>query len=205
MNLKAVLEGLLFLAGSDGLTFEEIKEILNVDDNTGKELIRKLNEEYKSNERGIKLELLGGSFKLTTKKEHKPYFEKMLKNEVSSELSEAALETLAIIAYNPKITRAEIEAIRGVSADACVYKLLEYGLIEEAGKIDLPGKPMSYKTTNDFLRMFGYSSLEELPELPRYKLDENKQIVIEDLIEEREAPEPHEGEEGVKDEEDNKK
>ena len=82
---------------------------------------------------------------------------------------------------------------------------MEYGLIEEAGKIDLPGKPMSYKTTNDFLRMFGYSSLEELPELPRYKLDENKQIVIEDLIEEREAPEPHEGEEGVKDEEDNKK
>ena len=69
-------------------------------------------------------------------------------------LSTAALETLSIIAYNPKITRAEIEAIRGVSADACVYKLLEYGLIEEAGKIDLPGKPMSYKTTNDFLKMF---------------------------------------------------
>ena len=98
-------------------------------------------------------------------------------------LSNAALETLAIVAYNPKITRAEIEAIRGVSADACVYKLLEYGLIEEAGKIDLPGKPMSYKTTSDFLRMFGYSSLEELPELPRYKLDENQQIVIDDLVE----------------------
>ena len=107
-------------------------------------------------------------------------------------MSNAALETLSIIAYNPKITRAEIEAIRGVSADACVYKLLEYGLIEEAGKIDLPGKPMSYETTNEFLRMFGYSSLEDLPELPRYKLDENKQIVIDDLIEEgkAEAPEP---------------
>jgi segregation and condensation protein B len=98
-------------------------------------------------------------------------------------LSNAALETLAIIAYNPKITRAEIEAIRGVSADACVYKLLEYGLIEEAGKVDLPGRPMSYQTTSDFLRMFGYASLEELPELPRYKMDENKQIVIDELIE----------------------
>ena len=97
-------------------------------------------------------------------------------------LSTASLETLAIIAYNPKITRAEIENIRGVSADACVYKLLEYGLIEEAGKLDLPGKPMSYQTTDEFLRMFGFSSLEELPELPRYKLDENKQIVIDDLI-----------------------
>ena len=93
------------------------------------------------------------------------------------------METLAIIAYNPKITRAEIEDIRGVSADACVYKLLEYGLIEEAGKIDLPGKPMSYKTTSEFLRMFGYSSLNDLPELPKYKLDENKQIVIDDLVE----------------------
>lgn len=73
-----------------------------------------------------------------------------------------------------------------MSADACVYKLLEYGLIEESGKIDLPGKPMSYQTTSDFLRMFGYSSLEELPELPKYKLDENKQIVIDELVENQE-------------------
>ena len=97
------------------------------------------------------------------------------------------METLAIIAYNPKITRAEIESIRGVSADACVYKLMEYGLIEEAGKIDLPGKPMSYKTTDEFLKMFGYSSLEDLPELPRYKLDENHQIVVDEILEEQEG------------------
>ena len=91
------------------------------------------------------------------------------------------METLSIIAYNPKISRAEIEAIRGVSVDATIYKLLEYGLIEEAGKLDLPGRPMSYKTTEEFLKMFGYSSLDELPELPRYKMDENHQIVIEEL------------------------
>ena len=87
----------------------------------------------------------------------------------------------------PEVTRAEIEAIRGVSADGCIYKLLEYGLIEEAGKADLPGKPMTYKTTADFLKMFGYSSLNDLPELPRYKLDSNKQIVIDELVEEQEA------------------
>lgn len=165
MNLKAVLEGLLFLAGSDGLTFEEIKEILNVDDNTGKELIRKLNEEYKSNERGIKLELLGGSFKLTTKKEHKTYFEKMLKNEVSSELSEAALETLAIIAYNQPITRNQIDEIRGVSSAHIIRKLLIKDLIQDCGRSDLPGKPILYSTTPHFLDYFGLSSITELPAL----------------------------------------
>ena len=107
-------------------------------------------------------------------------------------MSTAALETLAIIAYNPRITRAEIEAIRGVSADACVYKLLEFGLVEEAGKTDLPGKPMSYKTTEEFLKMFGYTALKDLPELPRYKLDSNQQIVIDDLMEEKEdIDKPH--------------
>ena len=104
------------------------------------------------------------------------------------------METLAIIAYNPKITRAEIESIRGVSADACIYKLLEYGLIQESGKADLPGKPMTYVTSNEFLKMFGYTSLNDLPELPRYKLDENQQIVIDELIE-NEAPEPEREEE----------
>ena len=124
-------------------------------------------------------------YQLATKKELYDYIYPILDKRTKPNLSNAALETLAIIAYNPKITRAEIEAIRGVSADACVYKLLEYGLVEEAGKVDLPGKPMSYKTTNEFLRMFGYTSLNDLPELPRYKLDENQQIVIDDLSDEK--------------------
>ena len=97
-------------------------------------------------------------------------------------MSQAALETLAIIAYNPKITRAEIESIRGVNSDGTIYKLLEHNLIEDVGRLDAPGRPTTYATTKEFLRMFGYSSLEELPELPRYKLDENQQIVIDDLV-----------------------
>ena len=113
----------------------------------------------------------------------------ILDNRAKQSLSNAALETLAIIAYNPKITRAEIESIRGVSADACIYKLLEFGLIQEAGKSDLPGKPMTYATSEQFLKMFGYTSLNDLPELPRYKLDENQQIVIDDLMEKNENEE----------------
>ena len=140
-----------------------------------------MQEEYKTENRGIEIIKLNDSYQLCTKKDLYQYIYPVLDKRSKPNLSGAALETLAIIAYNPRITRAEIEDIRGVSADACVYKLLEYGLIEEAGKLDLPGKPMSYKTTNEFLKMFGYSSLDDLPELPRYKLDENKQIVIDEL------------------------
>ena len=199
--MKGIIEGLLYVQGDLGLTIEQVSEILEIDIEEAKQLILSLKQDYIDQDRGLRINYLGNSFKLTTKEEHKEYFKKLLENPKNNTLSNAALETLAIVAYNPKITRAEIEAIRGVSADACVYKLLEYGLIEEAGKIDLPGKPMSYKTTNEFLRMFGYTSLEDLPELPRYKLDENKQIVIDDLIEEKEkAPEPS-GEELVVEEE----
>ena len=99
------------------------------------------------------------------------------------------METLSIIAYNPRITRAEIESIRGVNSDGTIYKLLDYNLIEDSGKLDAPGRPTTYSTTKEFLRMFGLQNLEELPELPRYKLDENQQIVIDDIIEEKEVEE----------------
>ena len=143
-----------------------------------------MQEEYKSEERGIELIKIEEGYQLSTKKELYEYIYPVIDKRSKPNLSNAALETLAIIAYNPRITRAEIEAIRGVSADAAIYKLLEYELIEEAGKTDLPGKPMSYKTTTSFLKMFGYSSLNDLPELPKYKLDSNRQIVIDELTEE---------------------
>ena len=92
---------------------------------------------------------------------------------------------MSIIAYNPKITRSEIEQIRGVNSDGTIYKLLEYNLIEEVGRLDAPGRPTLYSTTNEFLKMFGISNLEELPELPKYKIDENEQIVIDEIIEEK--------------------
>ena len=187
---KSIIEAILFAAGRP-VTKNELILALEISAEDIDNIIKNMQEEYKKEDRGIELISIENSYQLCTKKELYEYIYPILDKRSKPNLSNAALETLSIIAYNPKITRAEIEAIRGVSADACVYKLLEYGLIEESGKIDLPGKPMSYKTTGDFLRMFGYNSLEELPELPRYKLDENKQIVIDDLIEEQsEAPSP---------------
>lgn len=187
---KSIIEAILFAAGRP-VTKNELILALEISAEDIDNIIKSMQDEYKKEDRGIELISIENSYQLCTKKELYEYIYPILDKRSKPNLSNAALETLSIIAYNPKITRAEIEAIRGVSADACVYKLLEYGLIEEAGKIDLPGKPMSYKTTGDFLRMFGYNSLEDLPELPRYKLDENKQIVIDDLIEEQEeAPSP---------------
>ena len=188
---KSIIEAILFAAGRP-VEKSELILVLEISSEDIDNIVKSMQEEYKKENRGIELIVLENSYQLCTKKELYEYIYPVLDKRNKPNLSKAALETLAIIAYNPKITRAEIEAIRGVSADTCVYKLLEYGLIEEAGKIDLPGKPMSYKTTNEFLRMFGYNSLEELPELPRYKLDENKQIVIDDLIEKGqvEAPTP---------------
>ena len=187
---KAIIEAILFSAGRP-VKKSDLILALEISQEDLENLVENMQEEYKQENRGIEIIKMEDSYQLCSKKELYSYIYPVLDKRNKPSLSNAALETLAIVAYNPQITRAEIEAIRGVSADACVYMLLEYGLIEEAGKIDLPGKPMSYKTTPEFLRMFGYSSLEELPELPRYKLDENKQIVIDELIEENlEAPMP---------------
>lgn len=179
---KAIIEAILFSAGRP-VTKSELMLALEITEEDLEKLVTAMQEEYDDEKRGIEIIKIEDSYQLCTKKELYEFIYPILDKRTKPNLSNASLETLAIIAYNPKITRAEIEDIRGVSADACVYKLLEYGLIEEAGKIDLPGKPMSYKTTSEFLRMFGYSSLNDLPELPKYKLDENKQIVIDDLVE----------------------
>lgn len=184
-QLKSIIEAILFAAGRP-VSQKELMLSLEISEEDIENIISSMQEEYKEPIRGIEIIKINDSYQLCTKKDLHDFIYPVLDKRNKPNLSNAALETLSIIAYNPKITRAEIEAIRGVSADACVYKLLEYGLIEEAGKIDLPGKPMSYQTTNDFLRMFGYSSLEELPELPRYKMDENKQIVIDELVEQKE-------------------
>ena len=179
-KIHSIIESILFAAGRM-VSIEEIELALEVSRVDLEKILEKMQEEYKEEKRGIELIKLNNGYQLCSKKENYEYIYQIIDKRNKPKLSNAALETLSIIAYNPKISRAEIEAIRGVSVDATIYKLLEYGLIEEAGKLDLPGRPMSYKTTEEFLKMFGYSSLEELPELPRYKMDENHQIVIEEL------------------------
>lgn len=197
-KIKSIIEAILFAAGRQ-VNIKELMMALELPKDDLENVIVSMQEDYKNQNRGIEIIKVDDAYQLCTKKELYEYIYPILDKRSKPNLSNASLETLAIIAYNPKITRAEIESIRGVSADACIYKLLEYGLIQEAGKADLPGKPMTYITTNEFLKMFGYTSLNDLPELPRYKLDENQQIVIDDLIENEteieqnennEAPEP---------------
>ena len=190
---KAIIEAILFSAGRVVET-KELMAILELSNEDIDSIIQNMKAEFEEQNRGIEIIKVENGYQMTTKTEYYDYIYPIFDNRAKPSLSAAALETLSIIAYNPKITRAEIESIRGVSADACIYKLLEYGLIQETGKADLPGKPMTYGTSNEFLKMFGYTSLNDLPELPRYKLDSNRQIVIDDLIE-TEAPMPSEREE----------
>ena len=180
-KIKSAIEAILFAAGR-AVNEEELILSLELSKEEIEEQISKMQEEYKT--RGIEIIKIDKSYQMCSKKEYYDYIYPVLDKRAKPNLSNAALETLAIIAYNPRATRAEIAAIRGVNSDGTISKLLDYGLIEDAGKADLPGRPTSYKTTEQFLKMFGYQSLKELPELPKYKLDANRQIVIDEIIEE---------------------
>ena len=163
--MKAVIEGLLFISGDEGLTLDQLKDILEIDINQLKILIKELYKDYEQENRGIKMELLGNHFKLTTK--HKDYYKKLIKDEENNKLSQAALETLSIIAYNEPITRLDVDEIRGVSSAFVIRKLILKGLIEEKGKADIPGKPILYGVTSNFLDYFGLGSTKELPEIKK--------------------------------------
>ena len=172
------MEAILFAAGRI-VSEEELILALEIDKEQIQKIIENMQEEYKT--RGIEIIKIENGYQLCTQKEYYEYIYPILDKRTKPNISTAALETLAIIAYNPRATRAEIEAIRGVSSDGTIYKLLDYGLIEDAGKADLPGRPTTYKTTPEFLKLFGYETLANLPELPKYKLDANRQIVIDEI------------------------
>ena len=174
-NKLAALEGLLFVVGDDGLSINQMMEILEIDHDEAVELINKLKEEYESKERGIRLHFLGNTFKLTTKEEHKKYYQKLLVNEENNTLSNSALETLAIVAYNEPITRVEVDEIRGVQTSQMIRKLVAKGLLKECGRSELPGRPILYKTTSEFLDYFGLSDISELPKItPKSEQDNNE-------------------------------
>ena len=173
-NLTGVLEGLLFSTGHEGITIKQISDVLGVNQEKVSELINELAFDYKQEGRGIRLSESQGSYYLTTKPEHNVYFKQLLNSSVQTKLSQAALETLAIIAYNQPLTRVEIENIRGVNSDRAVQTLVARSLIEEKGKKDSLGKPVLFGTTIDFLTFFGLSKIEDLPELPD---DVNQQMI----------------------------
>ena len=162
---KAIIEAILYSAGRE-VKMTELMSALELGANEIANIIESMKEDYKNLNRGIEIIEIEGSYQLCTKKEYFDYIYPIFDNRAKPNLSQAALETLAIIAYNPKITRAEIEAIRGVNSDGTIYKLLEYNLIAESGKSDAPGRPMTFSTTTHFLKMFGMSNLSDLPDLP---------------------------------------
>ena len=180
---KAIIEAILFACGRE-VGIKELMSALEVSSEDLFAIIESMKQDYQKEDRGIEIIQVAEAFQLTTKKEYYEYIYPIFDKRSKPNLSNAALETLSIIAYNPKITKAEIESIRGVNSDGTMYKLLEYNLIENVGKADAPGRPSMYSVTNEFLKMFGLTSLDELPELPRYKLDENRQIVIDEIIQE---------------------
>lgn len=190
MNLikeQAIIEAMLFSTGRE-IKVKEIMNALEIGSEDIEKIMQNMKLKYDTEDSGLELIKVEDGYQLCTKKEYYDYIYPLFDNRAKPTISNAALETLSIIAYNPKITRAQIEAIRGVSSDGTIYKLLEYNLIQDDGRLDAPGRPTMYSVTTNFMKMFGISSLDELPELPRYKLDENEQIVIDDVIP-KEAPE----------------
>lgn len=163
--MEGILEGLLYVQGDTGLTLKEVMSILDLSEEDAKHLVYKLKLDYEHDNRGLRLNYLGNTFKLTTKQEHKEYYEKLLESPSTHVLSQAALEVLAIIAYNEPITRAKVDEMRGVDSAYILRKLLAKGLIKEAGRSDLPGHPILYKTTDDFLDYFGLSTKDDLPDI----------------------------------------
>ena len=163
--MEGIIEGLLYVQGDLGLTINQIEDILEIPEEEAKSLVLNLKNYYEENNRGLRINYLGNTIKLTTKEEHQKYYQKLLESPSSNNLSESALEVLAIIAYNEPITRGDLEKLRRVDSTYVLRRLLAKGLIKECGKSDLPGRPILYKTTDDFLDYFGLASIKDLPNI----------------------------------------
>ena len=170
---KAVLEAILFTMG-DSVEIDRLAEVIEEDRATVKEILNEMAEEYQKEDRGIGLTTLDNAVQLCTKGEFYEYLIKIAKTPKKYVLTDTLLETLSIIAYKQPVTRLEIEKVRGVSCDHAVNKLLEFDLITEVGRLDAPGRPLLFGTTEQFLRSFGVKSLEDLPELNPVQIEEFK-------------------------------
>lgn len=165
MNLLGVLEGILFAVGDEGITLKTLCEVMEIDEGKAKELLKELQNRYESDAYGVRISFLADTFKLTTKREHAEFYQRLLGNPESQTLSESSLEVLAIIAYNQPITRNLVDDMRGVASGHIIRKLCARGLVKISGKSNMPGKPNLYSTTSDFLDYFGLSSIDDLPKL----------------------------------------
>jgi segregation and condensation protein B len=174
INWKGILESVLFAAGDEGLSLKQIAAVLEVDEIKAQEIINDMQQDYEKNKnRGILLLQIAGVFQLATKKEHAEYLKRLVESPGTAQLSQAALETLAIIAYKQPITRIEIEEIRGVKTERPLQTLASRALIKEVGRAEGAGRAYLYGTTKEFLDYFGLKNIAELPPLPE-KIDDEE-------------------------------
>lgn len=173
INYEAAIEAILFTMG-ESVELDKIAAALELDKKIARKYIQNLKERYDAEEHGIQIIELEDSFQMCTKNEMYEYLIRIAKQPKKRVLTDVLLETLSIIAYKQPITKAEIEKIRGVSSDHAVSKLVEYNLVAEIGRLDAPGRPMLFGTTEEFLRSFGVHSIEELPVLDEDRLEEFK-------------------------------
>lgn len=169
-----IIEAILFASG-EPLSINRMAQALEISQDKLKDILDEFIDKYNSDSKGIQIVHLGESYQMCTKKDFEKYIKAVLELKKQAPLSQAALEVLAIIAYNQPVTKSFVEQVRGVDSSSIVNSLNEKGLIEEAGRLEVPGRPIAYKTTNNFLRSFGMSTLEDLPPVPsENKLDDNK-------------------------------
>lgn len=171
---KAVLEAILFTMG-DSVNIDSLAAVIEEDKETTRGILEEMSQDYSAQDRGIGLATLDDAVQMCTKGELYEYLIKIAKAPKKFVLTDTLLETLSIIAYKQPVTRLEIEKVRGVSCDHAVNKLLEYDLIQEVGRMDAPGRPLLFGTTEQFLRSFGVKSLDDLPELNAVQIEEFKQ------------------------------
>ncbi len=176
--MKGIIEGLLFVSGDDGIDARQIADVTEEKIDRVVALIEEMKVEFRTAHRGIQIVEVAGSYQLTTLQAHVPYFERLAYSPSSATLSQAALETLAIVAYKQPITRVEIEEIRGVRSERALTTLVNKALIKEAGRAEGAGRPILYGTTKSFLDYFGLRDLEDLPPLAEdFSLQEMKEEV----------------------------
>lgn len=162
--IKSIIEGLLFVAG-DAVPIKELCAIVNIDENTLRKIVNQMIDNYNDENRGLQIIEVNNSYQFCTRPEHYEYIEQLVKPQTRQGLSQASLETLAIIAYKQPATKAQVDYIRGVKSESCIGRLLDKELICEAGRLEGPGRPILYRTTDNFLRLFGLKTLGELPPL----------------------------------------
>ncbi|MCL2864611.1 MAG: SMC-Scp complex subunit ScpB [Lachnospiraceae bacterium] len=169
-RIQGIIEAILFTMG-DSVPLGQIAHAIDHDKETTRRMIHQLKDSYNQSDRGITILELDDSFQMCTKKEMYEYLIKIAKQPRKNVLTDVSLETLSIIAYRQPVTRLEIEKIRGVKSDHSVNKLIEYGLVEEVGRLDVPGRPIQFGTSEEFLRRFGVSSIHDLPTIEPERME----------------------------------